>query len=373
MKIAYCISGTHNSGGMERVLSNKANYLASHGYEVTIITTDQRGKEPFFTLDRSIKCVDLDVNYESNNGKSFFNKLIHYPIKQLKHKRRLTEVLNQVKPDITISMFCNDVAFLPSIKDGSKKILEIHFSRFKRLQYNRKGLWRLADRWRNHNEQKQVKRFDKFVVLTREDMGYWEHCANIAYIPNAQTFLCDVPASLDNKTVIAVGRYTYQKGFDMLLKAWSLICNKIDGWELHIIGEGELRDSLLQQVKSLSLENSVKLCPATTDIRRVYQEASVLVLSSRYEGFGMVLLEAQTFGVPTVSFNCKCGPSEIVSDGVTGYLVSANDVTELSKKLLVLMQNEKLRKQMGHNAFIDATRFSEKEIMQQWIDLFESL
>lgn len=373
MKIVYCIAGTYNSGGMERVLSNKVNYLATHGYEVIVVTTDQRGRNSFFTLNNRIKCIDLDVNYETNNGKSFFNKLVHYPFKQFKHKRRLTEVLNRIKPDITISMFCNDVAFLPSIKDGSKKILEIHFSRFKRLQYDRKGLWRLADRWRNHNEQKQVKRFDRFVVLTHEDMGYWKHCPNIKVIPNAQTFVCDTPAALDNKTVIAVGRYTYQKGFDMLLKTWKMVCNKIEGWELQIVGEGELKDTLLQQIKELSLETSVKLCPVTTDIRSVYREASVLVLSSRYEGFGMVLLEAQTAGVPVVSFDCKCGPSEIVSDGVTGYLVPANDVTTLAGKMLVLMQDEALRKQMGRNAFVDASRFSEKVIMQQWIDLFENI
>ena len=371
MRIVYCISGTCNSGGMERVLSNKANYLAAHGYEVTIVTTDQRGRRPFFALDGRIECVDLDVNYETNNGKSFFNKLVHYPFKQLKHKRRLTKVLNLIKPDITVSMFCNDVAFLPSIQDGSKKVLEVHFSRFKRLQYDRKGLWRLADKWRNRNEQRQVACFDKFVVLTHEDKDYWEGHANIEVIPNAQTFACDVPAALESKTVVAVGRYTYQKGFDMLLRAWRRVCDSIDDWQLHIVGEGEMKESLQQQILDLSLEDRVELCPATSDIQSVYREASVLVLSSRYEGFGMVLLEAQTAGVPTVSFDCKCGPSDIVADGVTGYLVPANDIPALAEKLLVLMRDETLRKQMGRNAFADASRFSEKAVMQRWTDLFE--
>ena len=93
MRIVYCIAGTYNSGGMERVLANKANYLVSHGYEVFIITTDQRGKQPFFSLDERIRCYDLGINYEENNGKSLLNKIIHYPFKQWKHRKRLSELL----------------------------------------------------------------------------------------------------------------------------------------------------------------------------------------------------------------------------------------------------------------------------------------
>jgi len=177
---------------------------------------------------------------------------------------------------------------------------------------------------------------------------------------------------LESKTVVAVGRYTYQKGFDMLLRAWRRVCDSIDDWQLHIVGEGEMKESLQQQILDLSLEDRVELCPATSDIQSVYREASVLVLSSRYEGFGMVLLEAQTAGVPTVSFDCKCGPSDIVADGVTGYLVPANDIPALAEKLLVLMRDETLRKQIGRNAFADASRFSEKAVMQRWTDLFEN-
>ena len=130
MKILYCIAGTYNSGGMERVLANKANWLVNHGYEVTIVTTDQKGRRPFFSLDERIVCYDLGIGYEENNGKSFLNKLLRYPYKQYKHRKRLAALIKQIKPDITISMFCNDVSILPRIKDKSKKILEIHFSKF---------------------------------------------------------------------------------------------------------------------------------------------------------------------------------------------------------------------------------------------------
>lgn len=373
MKLVYCISATHNSGGMERVLTNKANYLAARGYDITVVTTDQRGLPPFFPLDGRIRCVDLGVNYEVNNGKSFLNKLVHFPFKQWRHRRRLSRVLREIRPDVTVSMFCNDATFLPSIKDGSRKVLEIHFSRFKRLQYDRKGLWRLADVWRNRNEADVVARFDRFVVLTHEDSRYWGKLSNIAVIPNAQTFACDAPAPLEAKTVVAVGRLTYQKGFDLLLQAWAEVCRRVSGWQLAIVGDGELRSALSAQAESLGLAGCVTFVPATKDVVAVYRDASVLAMSSRYEGFGMVLLEAQTVGLPVVSFSCKCGPSEIVNDGVDGYLVAPGDVDAMADRLVRLMQDGVLRRRMGARAFANAARFSTDAVMKQWMALFDSL
>lgn len=373
MKLVYCISATHNSGGMERVLANKANYLAARGYDITVVTTDQRGLPPFFPLDGRIRCVDLGVNYETNNGKSFLNKLVHFPFKQLRHRRRLSRVLREVRPDVTVSMFCNDASFLPSIKDGSRKVLEIHFSRFKRLQYDRKGLWRLADVWRNRNEADVVARFDRFVVLTHEDSRYWGNQPHIAVIPNAQTFTSDAPAPLEAKTVVAVGRLTYQKGFDLLLQAWAEVYRRVSGWQLAIVGDGELRSALSAQAESLGLAGCVTFVPATKDVVAVYRDASVLAMSSRYEGFGMVLLEAQTVGLPVVSFACKCGPSEIVNDGVDGYLVAPGDVDAMADRLVRLMQDGALRRRMGARAFANAARFSTDAVMKQWMALFDSL
>lgn len=373
MKLVYCISATHNSGGMERVLANKANYLAARGYDITVVTTDQRGLSPFFPLDARIRCVDLGVNYETNNGKSFLNKLVHFPFKQWRHRRRLSRVLREIRPDVTVSMFCNDATFLPSIKDGSRKVLEIHFSRFKRLQYDRKGLWRLADVWRNRNEADVVARFDRFVVLTHEDSRYWGNQPHIAVIPNAQTFTSDAPAPLEAKTVVAVGRLTYQKGFDLLLQAWAEVCRRVSGWQLAIVGDGELRSALSAQAESLGLAGCVTFVPATKDVVAVYRDASVLAMSSRYEGFGMVLLEAQTVGLPVVSFACKCGPSEIVNDGVDGYLVAPGDVDAMADRLVRLMQDGALRRRMGARAFANAARFSTDAVMKQWMALFDSL
>lgn len=373
MKILYCIAGTCHSGGMERVLTNKANYLVRHGYEVVVVTTDQQGLPPFFPLDKRIRCIDLHVNYEENNGKSFLNKLWHYPWKQYRHKKRLREVLCQEQPDIAISMFCNDAGFITQLDDGSKKLLEIHFSKFKRLQYGRKGLWRLADLWRSQQDENTVTRFDKFVVLTEEDKGYWGDLSNITVIPNALTFSTPQRASLSNKKVIAVGRYTYQKGFERLIEAWQTVAPRFPDWQLDIVGEGEERETLQRQINAYGLERQIALVSPTKEVEKLYLEASLLVLSSRYEGLPMVLLEAQAFGLPIVACRCKCGPADVVTDGEDGFLVADGDTQELAQRMMALMADEALRQQMGRKAKVASHRYDEENVMKQWTDLFDSL
>lgn len=346
---------------MERALAIKANWLAAHGCKVYVVTSDQRGLPSAFEMDPSIEFRDLGINYDENNEGSFVSKIFHYPFKQLKHRSALANLLHDIKPDITISMFCNEASFLPKIKDGSRKVLEIHFSRFKKLQYGRKGLWALADRWRYRQDARIASRYDKFVVLTEEDSGYWEGLNNIEVIPNARSFAFEKPSSCTPHQVIAVGRYCYQKGFGMLLEAWK----KIDttGWTLRIAGSGEdLGPTTANVITGLS-----------ADIKQEYLNSSILAMSSRYEGLPMVLLEAQAAGLPIVSFQCKCGPKDIVDPGVTGFLIPEGDTDTFASKLKELMDDEALRQRMGAAAFEASNRFDLEIIMQKWVDLFQRL
>jgi glycosyltransferase involved in cell wall biosynthesis len=358
---------------MERVLANKANFLTEHGYEVLIITTDQKHRASFFTLSSQIQCYDLDVNYDENNDKGFINKVLHYPFKQWKHKNRLTKLLNYLQADIVVSMFGNDVSFIWKIKDGSKKVIEIHFSRFKRLQYGRKGVWKWVDAFRNKTDGEIVKKFDKFVVLTREDETYWGNLPNMEVIENAKNEWGDPIASLESKIVLAVGRYNYQKGFERLIETWRLVYEHFPDWKLKIIGDGELRNELEMQVKKYSLENTVELKKSTSNILSEYLDASLLVLSSRYEGLPMVMLEAMSVGLPVVAFTCKCGPRDIITDGENGLLVPEGNVPELAMRVMQLMKDSALRKKMGLAARISSEHFSEPVIMEKWIHLFEDL
>lgn len=373
MKIIYSIAGTYNSGGMERVLANKANYLVNKGYEVSIITTDQRGKQPFFSLDERIKCHDLDINYEENNGKSFLNKFIHYPFKQWKHRKRLTAYLKCEKADIVISMFCNDASFMWKIKDGSKKVLEIHFSRYKRLQYGRKGFWKIADQIRSDKDKKTVRKYDRFVVLTHEDKNDWGNLSNMIVIPNALSFNPCSTALLDNKKVIAVGRYDYQKGFDYLIDAWAIVNRYEPEWKLDMIGGGEWLNRLQHQIDDHGLIHCIRLKPSTRNIEEEYLQASILALSSRYEGLPMVLLEGQSYGLPIVAFECKCGPRDVITDREDGFLIPEKNIELLAGRILQLIENEDLRKRMGQAARKNSQRFLEPVIMEQWERLFHQL
>ena len=373
MKIVYCIAGTCHSGGMERVLANKANYLARHGFEVVVVTTDQRGQPPFFPMDERIRTIDLGINYDDNNGKPFLDKLLRYPAKQARHKARLRAVLMEERPDVTVSMFNNDAGFIPDINDGSAKLLEIHFSKFKRLQYGRKGLWRLADWWRSRQDEKTVRRFDRFVVLTEEDKGYWGDLPNIEVIPNAVCGVGTAAASPESRKVVAVGRFTHQKGFERLVDAWHLLAPKFPDWTLDIIGDGEERSLLQERIDCYELVGRVELRRPTKEIGKAYSGASIMAMTSRYEGLPMVLLEAQACGLPIVAFGCKCGPRDIVTDGSDGFIVAEGDVEGLAQRLAQLMADEPLRRRMGAKARESALRFNEDEIMKKWISTFSTL
>lgn len=371
MKIVYCIAGTFNAGGMERVLANKANYLASAGHEVFIVTTDQNGREPYFPLNPSIVQQDLGINYRFSGG--LFFKSLYYPFKQMKHKRRLKKVLALLKPDITVSMFDHDAAFLHKMKEGGKKVLEVHFSRFKRLQYGRTGLWGAIDRYRSSQDLFVAAHYHRFVVLTEEDKRYWGTLPNIQVIPNANTFFPEHGAELTNKRVIAVGRFDGQKAFDELIMAWKLVQEQHPGWSLDIFGEGPLKAELQALIEQQGLQKVLHLHAPVQDIEAEYLKRSMLVMTSKYEGFPMALLEAQACGLPLLAYACKCGPADIIQDGKNGYLLAEGDRTNLARKINFLIEHSLSRKQMGINARTCAAKYSEAAIMQQWLELFEQL
>ena len=361
MKIVYCINGFYRAAGMERVLADKANWLVSHGHELTILTTDQQGQAEAFPLDPRIRRYDLGINYESNNGGSLLDKLVHYPVKQYRHRRRLAQKLAEIKPDITVSMFCNEVNLLPRIHDGSRKVLEVHFSRFKRLQYGRGGLWSRIDRLRSQDDARLASHYDRFVVLTEEDKGYWPKLPGLRVIPNPRTFTLTEPAPLQNHTILAVGRYCHQKGFDMLLEAWRRIDTQ--GWTLRIAGSGDPLEDVPDNV----------ITGPSSEIIEEYRNAAFLVMSSRYEGLPMALLEAQAAGLPIVSFACKCGPRDVLTDGVDGLLIPEGDVAALAAGMKRLMDDEDLRRKMGAAAFQNSEKYDKERIMALWEKLFHEL
>jgi len=358
---------------MERVLARKVNYLADLGHELIIITTDQRGAKPFFSLDESVQQYDLGINYDENNGQGILAKALAYPRKKRLHKQRLQALLLKLRADIVISMFGDDSSFLPKIKDGSKKILEYHFSKLKRLQYGRTGLWRLVDVLRTKMDERTVKPFDRFVVLTAEDQGYWGALPNIRVIPNPLPFTSEETSSCRATKVVAVGRYDFQKNFSKLLQLWACIVPQFPEWTLEIYGNGALRGELEQEVKELGISSSVTLAQPTHQMKEVYLSASIYAMTSRYEGLPMVLIEAQQMGLPIVSFACPCGPRDVIHDGEDGFLIPMGEDDIFLKALTTLMASEEKRVCMGQRAREASARYEVDAVMNKWLTLFSEL
>ncbi|MDO4692059.1 MAG: glycosyltransferase family 4 protein [Porphyromonadaceae bacterium] len=367
MKIAYCIPAMANSGGMERVLSCKANYLVSLGYEVHIITSDQMGRPVFFPLDSRIHLHDLGIDHEATNG-SLWRKVLEFPFKRWRHERALKALLLKLRADVVISMFGLESSFLPQIQDGSRKILEYHFSKLKRLQYNRKGLWRRLDIWYTKQDEVVVRRYDDFVVLTEEDRQLWGDLPNIHVIPNPLPFESDEVSTCAAKSIIAAGRYNYQKNFEELIDIWAQVVGQFPDWTLNIYGDGEERAHLQSQIDKRAIPN-IYLQRPTKDMPHAYLQSSLYVMTSHYEGLPMVLLEAQTMGLPIVAYACQCGPRDIITDGKDGYVIEPHHKQAFCQALVRLMQDEDLRRQMGANAKVASKRYQLESVMAQWLEL----
>lgn len=381
MKIAYCIPATYNSAGMERVLAKKVNYIVREfGWEVVIITTCQKGRPSFYKMEDSVKYIDLDIDYES-----IFNLPVLQKIKARKraakiHRQRLEETLEAINPDITVSMFTHEMKFLPLIKAGGKKVLELHFSKnFRSLDAkanNKSAIMRVIGNVLDKSERSIIKLYDKFVVLSEQDANDWgSGYKNIEVISNPSTFTPEVIADADAKRTLALGRLCQQKGFDMLVDAWAKIPeNKRNGWALDIVGSGPDKDKIENKIKELHLEDSVVIKNPVKDVKSLYAAHSIFCFPSRYEGLGMTLMEAMSFGLAPVSFDCPCGPSEMIAEVGSGALVKLNDIDGFAEKLAAYMSDPALRKETGIKAsrYIN-DNYSDRIIMAKWDNLFNSL
>lgn len=382
MKIVYCIPDTFRPGGIERVLSIKTSYLAEYNngadYNVTIITTGQKNRDSYYTFSDKIQFIDLDINYDDALTLPFTQRFFYRHNKRKLHKKRLNDVLKRISADIVISTFTHESAFLPSIKDGSKKILEFHFSKGYKIRQAQADedsfALKLAFRYLSFIEEHiTAPKYDAFVVLTEEDKIKWKTIVpQVISIPNILPFNPGATAKLENLIALAVGRLNTQKGFDRLIRIWKMVKIECPDWQLHIIGSGNDKEKLIAQIQSAELQKQVFIYPPEKNIVQRYLNSSLYVMTSRYEGFPMVLLEAMHFGLPCVSYAYPCGPSDIIRNNEDGFLIQEGDEQNFARKTISLLKSKELRKQMGERAEINIQRYSCDVIMQQWINLFNA-
>ena len=376
-KIVYCTPALYFAGGMERVLTMKANYFAEHfGYDITIILTDGIDKPIFYPLSDKVKVINLNIGFEELWTCSFIKKIVIYLKKQYLYKKMLKKELMRIRPDITVSMLRREINFINEIKDGSKKIGEIHINRanFRNFESKDDNLIKklFAKVWMNDLTNK-LKKLDRFVVLTEKDKEAWVELDNVCVIPNPLSFIPQNISKLTEKRVIAVGRYCHEKGYDLLLKAWRIVQNSIADWRLEVYGEGD-RSQYDEMISSLNIDrHRCILHGRSSNIQDEFEKSSLAVCSSKFEGFGLVITEAMSCGLPVVSFDCPWGPRAIIQDGEDGLLVENGNVEKLAEALIMMIQHPEMRSKMAAKAIENVQRFSIEKIAEKWKSLFDAL
>ena len=376
-KIVYCTPALYSAGGTERVVSAKANYFAENlGYDVTIIVTEGNGSNSFFPLSKKVKVINLGLNFEELWNMPFIRKVLLYLHKQKKYKRLLEIELQNRNPDITITTLRREINFINEIKDGSRKIGELHLSRsnYRGIEMQRSNLFcRLFSKWWQKDIITRIEQLDKFVVLSDNAVSEWPELTNVMMIPDPLPFKTNSYSSLTNKRVITVGRYSYEKGYDLLLRAWAFVEKQCKDWELDIYAMGD-PTPYVKMIDELSIDQRrCHLNSSLVDVEREYLQSSILAQPSRTEGFGLVIVEAMACGLPVVAFDCENGPRSIMTDGEDGCLVPAYNIAQFANSLLSLMQDDKLRKQMGEKGRVKVGRYQIDKVALQWKYLFEEL
>ena len=379
MKIAYIYPALTTIGGADRVISEKANYFAEvKGFEVFLITAHQNGLPLSFPLSPKVQHIDLEVNFDEQYKYSFFKRGLVY-LKLIKiYKEKLSQLLNKLQVDITLTTISRDVDFLASLKDGSPKFAEAHvakrFLRNNHLLQQRGGLYGIVGKiWANKLE-KAIKEFAGLIVLTNNDAAKWKDLDKnkITVIPNAYPFYPAQKSNCRSKKIISVGRLEEQKGYDKLICAWEIVAKKHQDWTIAIYGEGSLHGELTKMVQDKNLTTSFSINKPVKNIIDKYEESSFLVLSSVFEGFGMVLVEAMACGSPVISFDCPDGPADIIKDGEDGFLVELGNINQLADRIEYLIEHEEKRIEMGKKAAENIKRYDPAIIMEKWVTLFEA-
>ena len=379
MKIVYCKDSLKSAAGMERVLCTKANYLADIlGYDVHIVLEEQHLPENlFFNFSPKIVIHSLDMNIPVRKPWQLFSRTKY----EKEYEKKLSGLLENIKPDITVGMFGNEARFLYKLKDGSKKILEFHFTKYylkylgQSLIHDKyriiRKLWLRTLLW---HEEYLARKYEHIVLLTEKDKQLWGGGDKFEVIPNPVSFssTSEKKADLDNHVILSAGRLVIPKGFDFLIQAFSLLHKDFPTWKLYIYGEGHDKDYFQDLINQLSLQDAVFLKKPVPDIENELIKSSLFVLPSLYEGFGLVLVEAMSYGIPCVAFDCECGPSDIIKDNVDGFLAATKNTRELAEKMKLLMENKDLRLQMGAEAKKNVKRFEIPVVMNLWSKYFKS-
>lgn len=378
MKIVYVYDAIARVGGVERILADKMNYLADvYGYEVHLITAAQ-GNHPFsFPLSDKVKHTDINARFHVQYQYKYVKRLWMKLKLDRQFRQRLSRVVAQIDPDILIGTTYYKADVICRLKCRAKKIIESHCAKSHTgqndgIKRNFLVQWFYDIQLARYNRTVE-KKSDAIVALTEGDAGEWHKKGKVFVIPNMIGQIPETKASCEAHRVISAGRLTYEKGYDRLIEVWKYVYKKHPDWKLDIFGNGPLYDELQKQISDNGPEKVITIHPPTSRITEEYLQSSVYVMSSRYEGFGLVLIEAMACGLPCVAYDCPHGPGAIITHNNNGFLIPDGNIRQMADTICFLIEHTDIRKACGTDAKRSVQRFCSENIMPQWNQLFRDI
>ena len=370
-RIMYLTDAIAILGGMERLLADKLNMFVSQGdFNVCLLTTNQGSHPLVFPLSPLVECHDLEILFHQRYRYSGLQRLWVGRQKHQLLRQRLASQIQAFRPDVIVCIRLELIPDLLRVSGTIPVVFESHMSclcyRFENFPFRVKcQVW-----WRHH----VLKHIHTIVALTHGDALEWMKInPQVKVIPNV-VHLNDSGRFSDcqSKNIIFIGRYSKQKDVWSLMKIWKIVRQRHPDWTLNVYGDyGDQRDVLISEIKKMN--SNVVLHEPTANIGKEYLKNSMLLLTSLYEPFGLVMPEAMSYGLPVVAFDCPYGPAEIITDGVDGFLIKDRNVEDFADKVCQLIEDEELRRSMGAAGIKSSLRFSAENIMPMWKDLFESI
>ncbi|MFT3795402.1 glycosyltransferase family 4 protein [Flavobacterium sp.] len=368
MKILYITEQVHLHGGAEKILIQKLNYWAEvFGYEVMLITSEQKGKPACYPISGKVKHVDLNIGYVE--GKSYFSPV---NVKKFpKHYKLLQQQISSFNPDAVFLISLTWIRFaLPYLAKGFNIYNEYHTSYYGfQLGYeNASAVVKIKKKLAGLFIEFVENQYTNIVFLNQAEYDFYQR-KNAVIIPNF--FEANVPESSQpkQKQILSLGRMNYQKGYDLLIEAWAKIDNQIEDWTVKIFGNGSDKEALREQVKKHNFKNPLVVGDAISNVSEELLRSEFYVMSSRFETFPMVLLEALSHGLPVASFDCPTGPRSILTENEDAILAQPENPADLAQKMLQLINDENLRRQMGAKGHANVDRFRPALVMAKWDEL----
>jgi len=378
MKIAYIFSTLAKTGGTERMITEKANYyVEKFGYDVTIVNLFQQDKDVnHYPLSNKVKQINIGIPYFSQYHYKYPKRLwLKWQLNR-KIKQSIKQYVQRIDPDILIGISFIKANKICKVKCKAKKIIESHETRlFTYSEFNTQCsiLNRIYKKIRKYCYFRAIERnADAIITLTEGDKSLWKRAKRVEVIPNFSTMYISQISDCTPKRVIAAGRLAWEKGFDRLIEAWSIVCSRYPDWHLDIFGEGHMLDTLNTQANTHKAYN-LTFHPNTSNISQEYANSSICAVTSYYEGFSLVILEAMKHGVPCVAFDCPFGPGSIIDDAHCGFLVENGDISLFAERLCRLIEDEGLRKDFSKAAIERANTFDIDIIMNKTKVFYEKL